>query len=190
MLVFTAAAYDKPVQNTIEIDESLFERIARGESGAFTELYVLCKDAVYSYALSMLRNPDDADDVTSDVFLKIRCAAHLYKPKGKPLAWIFTIARNVCLMKWRKDKRVIELSDEALNNLRALDKIEDAEDRIVLRAALRVLNKDELSAVLLHAVSGMKHTEVASLLGIPLSTALSRYNRGIKKLRKELETAL
>lgn len=188
MIVFTAVAYDKPVQSTIEIDEALFPRIAEGESGAFECLYLLCKDAVFSYTLSILRNTCDADDAVSDVFLKIRGAAHLYKPSGKPLAWIFTIARNVCLMKLRENKKYTELKDDSPE--KGLDRISDAEDRAVLEAAFKILSGDEIKIIILHAVSGMKHREIASLFGLPVSTVLSRYNRGIKKLRKELENAL
>lgn len=187
MLVFTAAAYDKPIKDTIEIDEALFPRIASGEDEPFKELYLICRDAVFSYAFSLLRNPADADDITSEVFLKIRCAAHLYKPGGKPLAWIFTITKNLCLMKLREQKKVAELEDYYTL---PEDRISDREDRIVLETAMKKLSPDEYRVVILHAVTGLKHREIASLLGLALSTVLSRYNRGIKKLRKELENLL
>lgn len=188
MIVFTAVAYDKPVQNTIEIDESLFAKIAKGESASFERLYLLCKDVVFSYTLSTLRNPYDADDAASEVFLKIRSAAHLYKPSGKPMAWIFTITRNVCLMKLREQKKYSELNDIAAGQ--GFDIIPDIEDRLVLETSLKILGENEMKIIMLHAVAGMKHREIADLLNKPLSTVLSRYNRGIKKLRKELEKAL
>jgi RNA polymerase sigma-70 factor (ECF subfamily) len=64
--------------------------------------------------------------------------------------------------------------------------IQNVEDRIVLEGAFQVLNDEERSIVLLHAVSGMKHKEIASILNKPLSTVLSKYNRAIKKLNQEL----
>ena len=62
-----------------------------------------------------------------------------------------------------------------------------AEDRAVLQAALGALDDQERQAVLLHAVSGLKHREIAEILELPLPTVLSKYHRALKKLRKQLE---
>ena len=63
----------------------------------------------------------------------------------------------------------------------------DAEDRLVLEEAFRVLGDTERQVILLHAVTGLKHREIASLLDLPLGTVLTGYHRGIRKLRRELE---
>ena len=68
-----------------------------------------------------------------------------------------------------------------------LDDIADLEDRLVLKEALRCLSAEDCSIILLHAVSGLKHSEIAELMSLPLSTVLSRYNRGLRKLRRKLE---
>ena len=105
MLVFAAVVVDTPQEKeTIAIDETLFYKISIGNREAFYELYDKTSNAVYSYALSLLRNCDDAEDAMQETYLKVRSAAHLYMPMGKPLAWIFTIARNICLMKYRQQK--------------------------------------------------------------------------------------
>ena len=122
-----------------------------------------------------------------DTFLKIRSAAHLYKPQGKPMAWVFTITRNICLMMYRKKAHVIQMNDEDREPDLGLDQIENVEDRLTLEKAFSVLQEDTCQIIMLHAVSGMKHREIAGLLNMQLSTVLSKYNRGIKKLRKELE---
>jgi RNA polymerase sigma-70 factor (ECF subfamily) len=57
---------------------------------------------------------------------------------------------------------------------------------LVLQATFKILNEQEREIILLHAVSGLTHLEIAKNLGIPLSTALSKYHRGLKKLRKHL----
>ena len=64
-----------------------------------------------------------------------------------------------------------------------------AEDRLVLYAALYRLTAAERQIVTLHAVSGFLHRECASMLRLPLSTVLSKYNRAIKKLQQALEEA-
>ena len=188
MLVFEAVVYEKPVQQVgIQLDESLFPRIALEDKAAFCALYEACSSAVFAYALSILRNRADAEDAMQDTFLKIRSAAHLYKPQGKPMAWIFTITRNICLMMYRKKAHVIQMSDEDREPDLGLDQIENVEDRLTLEKAFSVLQEDTCQIIMLHAVSGLKHREIASLLDMPISTVLSKYNRGIKKLQKELE---
>ncbi len=188
MLVFEAVVYETPVQQVgIQLDESLFPRIALEDKAAFCALYEACSSAVFAYALSILRNRADAEDAMQDTFLKIRSAAHLYKPQGKPMAWVFTITRNICLMMYRKKAHVIQMNDEDREPDLGLDQIENVEDRLTLEKAFSVLQEDTCQIIMLHAVSGMKHREIAGLLNMPLSTVLSKYNRGIKKLRKELE---
>ncbi len=188
MLLFTFDAQGN--ENKIIIDENLFPRIAVGDKDAFSALYELCSKAVFAYALSFLRSVVDAEDAASDTFLKIRTASKTYKPEGKPLAWIFTITKNICLTKFRKDSKYSKAPMDELNNVSDLDKISDSEDRIVLKAALKILSDEECQIIMLHAVSGEKHREIADYLNLPLSTVLSKYNRGIKKLRKELENKI
>lgn len=171
-----------------KIDEGLFERIAMNDMAAFEELYRLTDQTVYAYVLSILKNPYDAQDIMQDTYVKIRSAAHLYNKQGKPLAWIFTIARNLCLMKLRTAKRS---SDTPLTDLEDSDYLafsdnDHTEDRIVLNAALNILADEEREIVILHAVSGLKHHEIAKSLEMPLSTVLSKYNRALKKLKKHL----
>ena len=57
------------------------------------------------------------------------------------------------------------------------------EDRIVLTACMDKLKDDERQIIMLHAVSGFKHREIAEFLSLPLSTVLSKYHRALKKLR-------
>lgn len=191
MLVFAAVACEEPQKReTISIDETLFYRIRAGEKDAFCELYRQTCSAVFSYTLSLLRNQEDAEDAMQETYLKIRAAAHLYRPMGKPLAWIFTIARNICMMKFRQQKHYAAVSFEDVREKPDCSQIEDREDRIVLETAFQVLSADECRIIMLYAVAGLKHREIGELLQIPISTVLSKYHRGMKKLRIELEERL
>ncbi len=191
MLIFEAVLYETPVRQVgFQLDESLFLRIAAGEKEAFCTLYETCSSSVFAYALSILRNRDDAEDAMQDTFIKIKSAAHLYKPQGKPMAWIFTITKNVCLMMIRKNAHVVHLPEEDAQPDLGLDQIENAVDRMTLEKSFTVLPEDTCQIIMLHAVSGMKHREIAELLNLPISTVLSKYNRGIKRLQTELKEML
>ena len=82
-------------QDTIQLDENLILRIAQGDGNAYRILYNETASTVYAFALSILRNRYDAEDVMHDTFIRIYTAAVTYKPLGKPLAWILTIVRNL-----------------------------------------------------------------------------------------------
>ena len=169
------------------IDEQLLLRTGKGDMAALAELVQVSGKTVYAYILSIVKNPEDADDIYQDTFLKVQSAAADYQPQGKPLAWIFTIARNYCMMKYRRDQKKAELGYEELENMPGLSRIENKEDRLVLSAALAMLSEEERQIVILHAVTGMKHREIAALLSLPLSTVLSKYKRSLEKLKKHLE---
>ncbi|WP_343210701.1 RNA polymerase sigma factor [Anaerolentibacter hominis] len=175
-----------PMHSKLQIDEDLIRRIGQDDREAFRMLYELSERTVYAYVFSILRNPEDTLDVVQDTFLKIRAAAHLYRPMGKPLAWIFTIARNLAASRLRQHAKTDSFETTDLENDTLHSYISDPEDRMVLRAVLNQLSEEERNIILLHAVSGLKHSEIAKSLGKPLSTVLSRYNRGLKKLKKYL----
>lgn len=169
-----------------KIDETLFVQIGQGDVGAFEKLYIQTERAVYAYVFSILKNPEDTQDIVQDTYLKIRAAAHLYQPQGKPLAWIFTIARNLTHNLQKKNGRSIYLEDGDLENNKDLSYVTDVTDRLILEAAFKLLSEEERQILLLHALSGIKHREIAKSMGVPLSTVLSRYHRSLKKLRKFL----
>lgn len=167
------------------VDEGLLPKVGQGDPAAFEALYRQTEKAVHALALSILRDPDEAQDVAQEVYLKVRAAAHLYVPQGKPLAWLFTITKNLCRDAQRARGRADQAPEDIENDGR-LSYVSDPTDRLVLEAALQTLGEEERSVVLLHAVSGMKHREIARDLDLPLSTVLSRYSRALKKLQKYL----
>ena len=102
---------------------------------------------------------------------------------------MLTIARNLALSRLREHGRADMLPYEDWEKLTARLPRVTAEDRLVLYAALYRLTAAERQIVTLHAVSGFLHRECASMLRLPLSTVLSKYNRAIKKLQQALEEA-
>ena len=167
--------------------EALLGSIAQGDQDALAALYDHARGAVYGLALSYLKNGHDADDVTQATFVRVWEKAPLYKPQGSPMAWVLTIARNLALMRLRERGKTAELEQEDWDSLSIPSPAVSVEERHVLHAALTALDDTERQVILLHAVSGLKHREIAELLEIPLATALSKYHRGLKKLKSKLE---
>ena len=166
--------------------EALLESIAKGDQDALAALYDHARGAVYGLALSYLKNGHDADDVAQDTFVRIWEKAPLYRPQGSPMAWILTIARNLSYGRLRRAKWEAAEEDipEEAEDTTGLS--EQTENRMILQTALQVLGDDERQIVMLHAVSGLKHREIAQLLGLSLSGTLSKYHRALAKLQKQI----
>ena len=171
MFLFSIPEEPAPQRGQAEYLEKYISGISEGDKEALAGLYESTHAAVY-----------DAEDVLQDVFLQIWNAAGQYTAAGKPMAWIFTITRNLSLQSLSRKGKVVPLPAEELP-----EQFEEAphltsEDRIVLESLLNMLGDEERRIVVLHALSEMKHREIASLLHLPLPTVLSKYRRAIKKL--------
>ena len=168
--------------------EDVLLRVASGEKKALEELYHETRAAVYGFSLSITKNPSDSEDILQETYLKIWANAEKYKAKGTPMAWILTITKNLSLMKLREKKKYQDLEPQEWDISFHIDsEAGTIEDRHLLEAALNLLTEEERQIILLHAVSGLKHREIADLLDMALATVLSKYHRGLKKLRKYLE---
>ncbi|MDY4970967.1 MAG: RNA polymerase sigma factor [Lachnospiraceae bacterium] len=189
MLLFAVTAPPARTDRQADILESYIQSIAQSDKESLALLYEKTHAAIYGFALSILKNTQDAEDVVHDTYIQIWKAAKNYKPAGKPLAWIFTITRNLARMRIREQSRTISLTPEDWQSIFADNPVMDHEDRMIMELLLGILSDEERQIVILHAVTGMKHREIAALLHLGLSTVLSKYNRAIKKLRKALKEA-
>jgi RNA polymerase sigma-70 factor (ECF subfamily) len=163
--------------------EEAIKRIGLGDKAALCDLYEYTRAAVYGFALSILKNAQDAEDVLQDTYIRIYASANTYTSYGKPLAWVFTITRNLSLMKIRSDKKTVQMNDGDWDLLTSENPEISNEDKMILSSSMNILSSEECQILMLHAIGGFKHREISSLLEIPLSTGLSKYHRAIKKLR-------
>lgn len=169
------------------LDERWIPDAAGGDMQALQQLYQATKTDVYAFALSILKNPQNAQDVMQDTYLKIVEAGDKYQAKGKPMAWILTIVRNLALMKLRERGAQHVPLDAQWDLAQDADDAAQALDRMVLHTALEVLASEDRQIVMMHCVTGLKHREIAQVMQMPLSTVLSKYNRSLVKLKKQLE---
>lgn len=175
---------EKKANTQLDI-ENLISALAEGKTEKMEELYESTSTAIFGYALSMLKNRSDAEDVVHDCYLQVYKSCKNYNKQGKPLAWMITITRNLCLEKIRKESKTLDTDVEEwmLIDEEYLSK----EEKMTLRESMMILSEEERQIVYLHAVAGFKHREIAKTLGKGLGTVLSKYNRAIKKLRLVLE---
>lgn len=189
MLLLGTLSFPEPSETNPMVDDLMMHQIAEGDQEAFKRLYQNTDRTIYSFILSILKNPHDSEEVMQETYMKVWTSAASYQSQGKPLAWIFTIARNLCYMKFREQKHQADIGLDDLDGLEQGEfchQIEQAADKLVLKAALCLLKEDERQIVLLKNSSGLKHREIAEALDMPLATVLSKYNRAMKKLEQYL----
>ena len=159
-------------------DEALFEQV-----------YDTYGPSLYRFCLLQMKNPADAEDVLHDCFVNVYVSAKGYDSCGKPMAWLFTIARNLCLLRLRERGRTADIPPEDWEDGYGHAADVGPDDRLLLEHCMTRLSDEERQIVVLHAVAGFKHREIAAMLDLALPTVLSKYHRAMKKLGKAAEEA-
>ena len=177
---------DQNKKGHVSVPEDLFPKIASGDEQAFEELYYISYRPIYSFLLSMTLNKEDADDLLQDTFLRIRAAAHLYRNQGNPMGWMMKIAKNLFLMKKRKEKGKETVSIDEIYNMveTTFNHIDNVNNRIFLQELFLNISEEEREIIIMNVVSGLTFREVAEILDKPMGTVLSKYHRAMKKLKK------
>jgi RNA polymerase sigma factor (sigma-70 family) len=168
----------------------LTNRLAVDHDGAFPDLVKTLQDGVFSGALQLTRNRQDAEDVTQETFVRAYRALGSYDEERirdlQVRPWIWTIALNVCRNRARTLTRHPEsaLVDDQLDY--TTDTAEEAAtnvDLVVWRQRLTTLTGPQRNAVVLHHVVGLRYSEIAESTGRTESTVRSDVRRGLARLR-------
>lgn len=170
-------------------DETLLAAMGAGDADAAAVFVRRFQSRVYGLALTMLRDPDVAEDVAQDTFVRAwRHAATYDARRGRVPTWLLTIARNAALDRARSrpvtpvdpDVVTAELDRAAPND--GLD----VADRDYLRRAIAALPDDQRRALVLAMYAGRTAREIAELEGVPLGTVKTRIRAAMGKLRTAL----
>ena len=160
----------------------------RGEGEAFAGLYEAYAARLQQYARSLLRSTAEAEDVVHDVFIGLAKQVAAGRPPRGAAAYLYTSIRNRSMDRLRRRReRPLEVSSPELIAAPAGD-LERIEHQRTLEKALQALPSEQAEVVVLRTWHDLEFRAIAELQGVSLSTALSRYQYGLDKLRKELGT--
>lgn len=169
--------------NDIDLDLCL-SKISRRDEFALEELYRAFAKPIYRFSLMTLQDPSLAEDAMQETFIRIMSYSGTYKLGTNARAWIFKIARNTCMDICSRTLPVTD--DEILLNVSDEHQIDDVTEKVVLKEAIARLTPVEREILSLYIYSGLKQTEIASVMRIPYIKVRSHYKYAIQKLRKEL----
>ena len=172
-------------------DERMMAESLKGSTAALEHLYQRYARRILRFTYRLVQDYHDAESITQEVFLRLLKDSAAYDPGRRFSTWIFTIARNLCL-DVRARRRPEAIGDGDRFASRAPDPARDAHDREVadrLHAALDALPPSSREIIQLRMVEQLPYREIAEILGCPESTARSRMNLAIKRLRARLGRA-
>ena len=148
-------------------------------------LYEEYRKPIFLFILSMVKNNTLAEDLTEEVYIRIIKYHDTYKPIYNPKTWIFQIAKNVFYTYLNKQKE-ISMEDNILNLLCDSKYATNLDESFMIREYLSNLNEIDRNIILLHIFGGLKHYEIAKILGLTHSNVKAKYRAAIQKLQKEL----
>ncbi|OFT82390.1 sigma-70 family RNA polymerase sigma factor [Corynebacterium sp. HMSC29G08] len=176
--------------------------LATDLNARFTEEAMPLLDQLYGGALRMTRNPQDAEDLVQETYLKAYNAFDSFKPGTNLKAWLYRIMANTYINNYRKMKRrpletsAEDVTDSQLYTSSSHDStgLESAEVEALkmmpnsrISDALNSLNEDYRMVVYYADIEGLAYKEIAEVMEIPLGTVMSRLHRGRKQLREMLK---
>lgn len=154
----------------------------------FEALYRSCRDDVYAYVCTLLRDPAAAEDVTALAFERAYRRRRTFdRRRGEERAWLFGIARNAALDELRRRRRTATLVTDPAEDVADTaegDGAEVALRRTAVQSALAKLPAREREIIALKFHAGMSNAELARVLGVSESNAGTLLYRTMEKLRK------
>lgn len=193
-LVYPDAGKSEPAEGRASpnrLDEAqlrpLVELARDGDVAAFEEIVRTMQGPVRSFARRMMRDGHSGDDAAQETFLRMWKGLRTHEPRGRFIAWSFTIARNTCIELLRKEKRTpvpVEVNDRLGD-----DPTEASDLRQIVHGAIADLDEPFRSTFLLRQ-TGLAYDELSHALGCPIGTVRSRLHEARRRLQASLRPIL
>ncbi|HUZ45717.1 MAG TPA: RNA polymerase sigma factor [Terriglobia bacterium] len=166
----------------------------------FEDLYRTYRSRVWALCLRMTGNPDDAEDLTQETFIRMFQKLDTFRGESAVCTWLRRIAINVVLLRFQKASWRRERSIEGLTGVDPITgcprkmefgcvdpQLTGAVDRITLQRAIDQLPPGFKAVFILHDIEGYEHIEISELMGCSVGTSKSQLHKARFKLRELLE---
>jgi len=181
-------------------EKELINSLQQGSESAFYQLVDMYKERIFHTCYGFVRNEEEAEDLTQEVFIELYQSVDKFNFKAKLSTWLYRIAVNksLDLIKYNNRKKrfsgvrqVFGVDYEADNisaaeNYEASAEIENNERAKVLQNALNKLAANQKTAFTLNKYDGMSYAEIADIMDTSVSSVEALIHRAKKKLQKLL----
>jgi RNA polymerase sigma-70 factor (ECF subfamily) len=182
----------------IKADDQQYIRLVKeGDTNAFAVLVDRYKDMVFTLSLKMLKDREEAEEVSQDTFLKIYKSLNKFNGESKFSTWIYKVAFNTCLDRLKKNKRLQPVTtldefneQEAISLTNVLDLIEERERKKIIQDCLHWLPGEDSFLLTLYYFEEQSLEEIATIIGINPNNVKIRLYRSRKKLMTLLKEHL
>jgi len=185
-------------------DAQCIERFLSGETKAYEELVLRYQDRIYYLALRYLRQADEAQEVTQEIFVKVYQAIKTFRGEAKFSTWLFQVAVNHCKNRIKYLRRRHFYTRESLDQTAdgesdqpqrqyAADTpdptaaVQSGEIQRLVRQAIDELSEDHREAIILRDLQDLSYEEIAEITGQPVGTIKSRIHRARLELAAKLK---
>jgi RNA polymerase sigma-70 factor (ECF subfamily) len=198
---------EKGALSVAEPTPELIKRAQLGESAAFEELVLSQQQYIFSVAMGVLRNTEDASDLTQEVFIRLFRSIHQYNGDSRFTTWLYRMVINLGRDELRKRSRQVPemaptSSDDNGDLLDPVTLIADDDididpqrsfdrsiDQETLQRALDQLEPHYRITLVLFYLRDLKYTDIADIMQIPLNTVKSHIRRGKERLAEILQAS-
>lgn len=182
---------------TTNDEDILIQSIKDGDAKAYAQLVNRYKAMVYTLALRMLKNREEAEEVAQDTFIKVFRSLHKFKGDSKFSTWVYRVAYNTCLDTIKKNKKYINdvaIDEFTFNKLdvidNALENIIKEEKSALIKACINKLPEDSSALLTLFYFEELSLDEISTIINIEANTVKVKLFRARKKLAVILEQYL
>lgn len=166
----------------MEHEKEIASRAVNGDREAFGELYRLIYKDMYRFALYMLQDSQDAQDIVGDTVADAYAGVCALRRPEAFRAWIFKILANKCR---KKRREYIIKTEEIPGHMPAFSR--DTSEDMDVRNAFAMLSEEERLILSLNLFAGYTSREIGEALGLNDNTVRSRQSRALKKMQAQLE---
>ena len=170
-----------------QLEEAMIA-LKKGDPNSLETIYNLTYRGVFSFVFPIMKDYMASEDVLQMTYISVYEKISMYQDGTNPLNWILTMAKNIALNEYNKNKRSIDYDYDAEqatpSNLYSFD---ESLDTPTIELASEILSDEDFKILLMYVVGGYKHREIAEMLDIPLGTVTWKYKAALDKLRVELE---
>ncbi|MEG6521951.1 sigma-70 family RNA polymerase sigma factor [Desulfotomaculum sp. 1211_IL3151] len=176
--------------------QGLIDQAIQGNAASYETIVKLTQSGIYNLAFRILNNREEAQDATQEAFIKLYQALPSYRGEARFTSWFYRIAINVCLDRYRRNKRIREntvpeytehLSPLSTNGQSNPEQIYQAKQKLLgLQKAIDELPVKYRTVIVLRHMEGFSYQEIAEIMQLPVQTVGTLLHRGKAVLHKKL----